>query len=91
MRDARQGELWVVYVNSGGRQAGGLHVICRQYEWDQMERERPGRHTLVQSGIASENEAETIARAGLVAVERTKAAEQKRRREQRAQIARDAR
>ena len=88
---SEQCELWVVYVNSGGKQAEGLHVICRQYEWDQLERSRPGHHTLVQSGIASETEAETLARAGLVAAERTRATEQKRWRQLRAQTARDAR
>jgi len=91
MQDAPQSELWVVYVNSGGKQADGLHVICSQYEWDQMERERPGHHTLVYSGIASEAEAERLARAGLVAAELTKAAEQKRKRKELAQVARYAR
>ena len=30
--------------------------------WEQMERDRPGYHTLVQSGITSEAEAEKLAR-----------------------------
>jgi hypothetical protein len=91
MRNTWQCTSWVVYVNNGGRQADGLRVICRQDEWDQMERDRPGHHTLVRSGIASEAEAETLARAGLVEAELIKVAERKRQRAVRAQVAREAR
>ena len=84
MRDAPQCDLWAVYVNNGGGRPDGPRVICRQSQWDQMERERPGRHTLVRDGIASEREAETLARAGLVAAELAQARDRKRRREERA-------
>jgi hypothetical protein len=90
MPDARQPDLWVVYIN-GGRQAGGLHSICRKCEWDQLERAQPGRHTLLQSGIATEAEAETVARASLVAAEDARAADLKHRRQQQMRAAREAR
>jgi hypothetical protein len=54
--------LWAVYrVNIEGKSAG-VNVVCSQAEWDAMELAHPGRHTLVRSGIASEAEAERLAR-----------------------------
>jgi hypothetical protein len=44
------------------RQAEPMHAVCSQEEWDAMERARPGHHQLVQAGIASEREAELLAR-----------------------------
>ena len=53
---------WVVYrVSPIGKQLGG-NAVCEQREWDEMERVRPGYHTLIRSGIASEAEAEKLAR-----------------------------
>jgi hypothetical protein len=40
----------------------GTSAVCEQSEWDAMEKERPGFHTLVRSGIANEGEAEQLAR-----------------------------
>jgi len=62
MRKAEPCRSWVVYVNTGSRQADGLRVVCEQGEWDQMELARPGHHTLVRSGIVNEGEAERLAR-----------------------------
>ncbi len=54
---------WVVYEMSLFRKAVGCNAVCEQTEWDAMELARPGYHTLVQAGIASEGEAEKVARA----------------------------
>jgi hypothetical protein len=37
-------------------------AVCEQSEWDEMELQRPGYHKLLRAGIASETEAELIAR-----------------------------
>jgi hypothetical protein len=52
---------WVVYKM---KQAGpaGPNAVCEQAEWEEMERANPGYHTLIRSGIASEPEAERLAR-----------------------------
>src|SRR5262249_32629167 len=42
--------------------AGGRNAVCAQGEWDAMERANPGHHTLVKGGIATEGEAERLAR-----------------------------
>jgi hypothetical protein len=42
--------------------AAGMNAVCEQREWDAMERARPGCHTLIKSGIASEAAAERLAR-----------------------------
>jgi hypothetical protein len=57
MRKAR----WVVYVMTvhGKPQA---NAVCEQAEWDAMELANPGYHTLVRADIASEPEAERLAR-----------------------------
>ena len=52
---------WVVYkMNLAGPQ--GANAVCEQAEWEAMERERPGYHTLIRAGIGSEAEAERAAR-----------------------------
>ena len=52
---------WVVYrMNQDG--PAGPNAVCEQAEWDAMERASPGRRTLIQSGITSEQEAERLAR-----------------------------
>jgi hypothetical protein len=53
---------WVVFrMNSDGKTAG-RNAVCEQSEWEAMELSHPGLHTLVRSGIASEAEAERLAR-----------------------------
>ena len=61
MNRTEKSESWVVYVMSV-RNAEGMNAVCAQDEWDEMERARPGVHTLVRSGIPSEAEAEKLAR-----------------------------
>lgn len=55
-------ESWVVYLMAVKKNAAGMNAVCEQGEWDAMELARPGLHTLVRSGIASEAEAERLAR-----------------------------
>jgi hypothetical protein len=52
---------WVVYQTLIKGEAGP-RAVCEQAEWEVMERDRPGLHTLVRAGIASEGEAERLAR-----------------------------
>jgi hypothetical protein len=58
---------WVVFLMTIHGKASGMNAVCEQNEWEAMERERPGYHTLVQAGIANEGEAERLARAGQAA------------------------
>ena len=54
-------ETWVVYkMNLAG--SNGPNAVCEQAEWEEMERQNPGYHTLIKGAIASEPEAEKIAR-----------------------------
>jgi hypothetical protein len=53
---------WVVYRMALQKNPTGGIAICEQAEWDEMERERPGYHTLIREQIASETEAEKLAR-----------------------------
>jgi len=39
-----------------------MHAVCKQAEWEAMEREKPGQHQLIRDGIAHEGEAERLAR-----------------------------
>jgi len=55
---------WVVYKMTLHGKPLGVNAVCEQAEWDAMEASRPGYHTLVRSGIASEAEAERLARGG---------------------------
>jgi len=52
---------WVVY-RSRHASAHGPNAVCDQAEWDALELADPGAQTLLRSGIASEAEAETMAR-----------------------------
>jgi len=54
--------LWVVYLKLLHRKQTLMTVVCEQGEWNAMELANPGQYTLVMSGIASESEAERIAR-----------------------------
>ncbi len=91
MQTAESDGSWVVYLMTLHNKEAPRNAVCRQREWDEMERARPGYHQLVRAGIASEAEAEALARAGLVAAELNEARDRQRRREERARIARDAR
>jgi hypothetical protein len=54
--------LWVVYKMTVKGKEDGMNAICAQDEWDAMELARPGQQPLVQAGIASEGQAERLAR-----------------------------
>ena len=54
---------WVVYRKTiHGKTTNVMNAVCEQVEWDAMQHDRPGYHTLIQAGIASEGEAERLAR-----------------------------
>jgi hypothetical protein len=54
--------LWAVYQMTIHGKASGMSAVCEQGEWEAMERDRPGYHTLIRGGIANEGEAERLAR-----------------------------
>ena len=39
-----------------------VNAVCEQDEWDEMEARRPGYHTLLHTGLKTEQEAEKLAR-----------------------------
>lgn len=61
MRQTQTCVAWVVYRMTMPKQVGG-NVVCEQAEWDAIELARPGYHTLLHSGIKTEQEAEKLAR-----------------------------
>jgi hypothetical protein len=62
MPKAAKSVTWVVYLMTLHGKHSGVNAVCEQSEWDALELSRPGYHTLLQAGIASEGEAERIAR-----------------------------
>ena len=66
MRNNEKSLLWVVYRMTIHGKASGMNAVCPQSEWEAMERAQPGYHTLVQTGITNEGEAERLARNGPV-------------------------
>lgn len=60
--DAVRAEGWVVFEAAIPGMQGVSRGVCRQDEWDEMEAARRDRHTLLRSGIATEPEAERLAR-----------------------------
>lgn len=62
MRKQKVVEGWVVYKSKHAG-PGGSNAVCELGEWAEMEAANPGEQTLVQTGIASEAEAERLARA----------------------------
>ena len=62
MKPNRRVVAWVVYrMTPKGKMTGG-NVVCEQEEWNAIETSQPGLHTLVRAGIATEEEAEKLAR-----------------------------
>ena len=53
---------WAVYLMTIHKRADRFLAVCEQREWDAMELARPGYHHLIRGGIATEVEAETLAR-----------------------------
>ena len=62
MRRTREVPAWVVYRMTLHGKAQQVNAVCEQSEWDELEAQRPGYHTLVRAGIANEAEAERLAR-----------------------------
>ena len=58
---AEKTETWVVYLMTG-KKTNGMKAVCEKLEWDAMEKAKPGLHQLIQEGIATETEAELLAR-----------------------------
>jgi hypothetical protein len=54
-------ETWVVYLMTVNR-TNGMKAVCEKSEWEAMEKANPGLHQLIQGGIATEAEAELLAR-----------------------------
>jgi hypothetical protein len=53
---------WVVYRMTLHGNAVGGNVVCEQREWELIEAQRPGYHTLLHTGLKTEQEAEKLAR-----------------------------
>ena len=62
MRPIEECHSYVVYRMTLSKGAIGGNVVCEQREWDALELARPGFHTLIRAGIATEQEAEKLAR-----------------------------
>jgi hypothetical protein len=62
MRRTKQVETWVVYRMTLPKTLIEVNAMCEQSEWEAMQRENPGVHALIRSGITSEEEAEKLAR-----------------------------
>jgi hypothetical protein len=62
MRKIANSASWVVYLMTMRGKPSGLAAVCERSEWDAMERAQPGHHTLIRTDIASEGEAEQLAR-----------------------------
>jgi hypothetical protein len=73
VRKPEQALAWVVYKVAKPGTPGSQTAVCSQSEWEEMERESPGSHTLVWAGIRNEPEAEELARSlsGFVATIRS--------------------
>jgi hypothetical protein len=62
MRKVQTFSSWVVFqMNTSGKPQGG-NAVCGTEEWAALELSQPGQHTLLKGGIASEREAEQLAR-----------------------------
>jgi hypothetical protein len=53
---------WVAYLMTIRGRADKMRAVCKQSEWNAMELDRPGYHQLIRGDIASEAEAEMLAR-----------------------------
>jgi hypothetical protein len=53
---------WVVYRMTLREHSFAGNVVCEQREWDALDAARPGFHTLLHSGLKTEQEAEKLAR-----------------------------
>lgn len=62
MKKSKSAATWVVYRVTLRGGLPGPCAVCEQGEWDEMEGRRPGHHALLRAGVASEAEAERLAR-----------------------------
>ena len=62
MRNSDEPMAWVIYQIILDKKPEAMNVVCEQGEWDAMELARPGHYKLVRAGIATEAEAERLAR-----------------------------
>lgn len=62
MRITEVCHAWVVYRMTMPKNVIGGNVVCEQREWDALELARPGLHTLLHTGLKTEQEAEKLAR-----------------------------
>ena len=62
MRRTNRFETWVVYRTTLRGSQNTVNAVCEQREWDAMEAAQPGQHVLIRAGIATEAEAERLAR-----------------------------
>ena len=61
MRKTDESGMWVAYrMTIKGKPQ--MNAVCKQAEWDAMERVNPGHHTLIRAGIINESDAERLAR-----------------------------
>jgi hypothetical protein len=61
-RKSARSESWVVYQSAVKGQPAGPNAVCDQAEWEALEAAAPGQNRLIRAGIASEGEAERLAR-----------------------------
>jgi hypothetical protein len=61
MRQAKVG-VWAVYHKAIKGVPDGLRAVCRQDEWEALDRAQPGVHTLIAGDLTNEGEAERLAR-----------------------------
>lgn len=54
-------QTWVIYLRAV-KNTDGMKAVCEQSEWEQIELAQPGKHRLIRAGIATEAEAELLAR-----------------------------
>ena len=62
MKSAAENTSWVVYQTVLNGNQVGMNAVCEQYEWEAIERSRPGHYVLVRAGINNEGQAERLAR-----------------------------
>ncbi len=62
MNQTEKPKSWVVYRMTIHNKASGVNAVCEQAEWEAMELNRPGYHTLIKAGMTNEGEAERLAR-----------------------------
>jgi hypothetical protein len=62
MGQTEPGRTWVVYRMTVHGRPCGARAVCSQREWEALERDQPDYHTPLLAGIASEAEAERLAR-----------------------------